>query len=72
MPIVTIEMYSGRSEEMKLDLTKAIVKEVSKTLNIGEEAIIVSLKEITKDEYPDKVAALKEEEIYYSEGKYKN
>ena len=45
MPIVTIEMYSGKSQREKDRLAEAITEDVIKTLDIKKEEVIVVFRE---------------------------
>ncbi|MBI1970639.1 2-hydroxymuconate tautomerase family protein [Candidatus Woesearchaeota archaeon] len=51
MPIVTIEMFEGRTKEKKRTLIKAVSKTISETLEIPEERIQIILHESSKDNW---------------------
>jgi 4-oxalocrotonate tautomerase len=46
MPHILVKLLPGRSEDQKKELTDNIVKAVMETVNVGEESIPVSFKEI--------------------------
>ncbi|MGN6346374.1 MAG: tautomerase family protein, partial [Candidatus Nitrosocosmicus sp.] len=45
MPIVTVEMYSGKTQREKDRLAEAITEDVVKTLDIKKEEVIVVFRE---------------------------
>ncbi|HET8792613.1 MAG TPA: tautomerase family protein [Nitrososphaeraceae archaeon] len=45
MPIISIQMYSGRSQREKDRLAEAITENVAKILKIGKEEIIIVFAE---------------------------
>ncbi|MGD9535366.1 MAG: 4-oxalocrotonate tautomerase family protein [Candidatus Nitrosocosmicus sp.] len=47
MPIISIQMYSGRSQREKDRLAEAITENVAKILKIGKEEIIIVFVEAT-------------------------
>lgn len=47
MPIISIQMYSGRSQREKDRLAEAITENVAKILKIGKEEIIIVFAEAT-------------------------
>lgn len=55
MPHITIQMYSGRDEETKKKLAKAILKTASETLERGPEHFSVSIQDIPQEEWQEKV-----------------
>ncbi|MBV8457490.1 MAG: tautomerase family protein [Acetobacteraceae bacterium] len=55
MPHVIVKMYPGRSEQQKVGLTEAIVKDVMIFTGVGEAAVSVSIEEIGAGEWTDRV-----------------
>jgi 4-oxalocrotonate tautomerase len=51
MPIITIEMLDGRSEEMKLSLVQDVTDAVSRSLNIDKEEVDIVLKEVKRKDW---------------------
>ncbi|MEZ5368670.1 tautomerase family protein [Candidatus Nitrosocosmicus agrestis] len=47
IPIISIQMYSGRSQREKDRLAEAITENVAKILKIGKEEIIIVFAEAT-------------------------
>ncbi len=45
MPIVTVSMYSGRTQREKDRLAEAMTEDISKILNIKKEEIIIVFQE---------------------------
>ena len=45
MPIVNVQMYSGRTQKEKDRLAEAITEDVVKILNVGKEEVIVVFSE---------------------------
>jgi 4-oxalocrotonate tautomerase len=55
MPHVIVKMHPGRSEQQKLQLTEAIVKEVTTFARVADDAVSVSIEEIGPSDWLDKV-----------------
>ena len=55
MPHVIVKMHPGRSEQQKIRLTEAIVKDVMTFTGVGDGAISVSIEEIGSSDWVDKV-----------------
>ena len=55
MPHVIVKMHPGRSEQQKVGLTEAIVKDVMTFTGVGEAAVSVSIEEIGAGEWTDEV-----------------
>ena len=55
MPHVNIKMYPGRSEDVKQELTDAIVKDVLSIVKCDEKWISVVFEEIDSAQWPQKV-----------------
>lgn len=51
MPIVQIEMLSGRSLEQKRAMVKEITDSLVKTINCKPEAVRIIIKEMEKENY---------------------
>jgi 4-oxalocrotonate tautomerase len=47
MPIVSVQMYSGKSQREKDRLAEAITEDVVKILNVSKEEVIVLFTEAT-------------------------
>ena len=47
MPIVSVQMYSGKSQREKDRLAEAITEDVVKILNVGKEEVIILFTEAT-------------------------
>jgi 4-oxalocrotonate tautomerase len=45
MPIVTVEMYSGRTQREKDRLAEAITEDIAKILNAKREEVIIVFQE---------------------------
>jgi 4-oxalocrotonate tautomerase len=45
MPIVTVSMYSGRTQREKDRVAEAITQDISKILNIKKEEVIIVFQE---------------------------
>ncbi len=45
MPIVTVSMYSGRTQREKDRVTEAITEDIAKILNIKKEEVIIVFQE---------------------------
>lgn len=55
MPHVIVKMHPGRSEQQKIRLTEAIVKDVMMFAGVGDEAVSVAIEEIGQSDWVDKV-----------------
>ncbi len=55
MPHVIVKMYPGRSERQKTQLAEAIVKDVMAIAKVGNEAVSVTIEEITPGDWAEKV-----------------
>jgi 4-oxalocrotonate tautomerase len=51
MPIVKIEMWSGRNKELKGKLVKNVTDTVVKTLNCPAEAVTVVIYDVPKENW---------------------
>jgi 4-oxalocrotonate tautomerase len=51
MPIVSVLMYPGRTQQQKDDLAKAITDAMEKIANAKREQTIVVIQEVRKEEY---------------------
>lgn len=47
MPIVSVQMYSGKSQREKDRLAEAITEDVVKILNVSKEEVIILFTEAT-------------------------
>ena len=48
MPVVTIDMYEGRTVEQKKALVDGITREITKVLGCGPEAVTIIIKDNPK------------------------
>jgi len=55
MPHIIVKMYPGRSEQQKVRLAEAIVKDVMAITNVGDEAVSVTIEEVKPDDWAEKV-----------------
>jgi 4-oxalocrotonate tautomerase len=55
MPHVIVKLAVGKSEQQKIGLTEAIVKDLMNVLDSKEENISVALEEIEPKEWTEKV-----------------
>jgi 4-oxalocrotonate tautomerase len=55
MPHVIVKLYPGRSEQQKVQLAEAIVKDVVTIVKCGEESVSVAIEEIKPEDWADKV-----------------
>lgn len=55
MPHITVQMYPGRSDELKAKLAKVLAETASKELDRGIEHFSVSIEDVPQDEWTDKV-----------------
>ena len=51
MPIVTVQMWSGRTEEQKAELAKAITDAVVKVAKTTPEATIVIFQDVERENW---------------------
>lgn len=51
MPIVTVQMLEGRTEEQKRALVEEVTQAVSKTVNAPAENVTVVIEEMAKNHY---------------------
>ena len=54
-PHVIVKLYPGRSEQQKIRLTEAIVKDVVSIIKCGEESVSVAIEEIKPEDWAEKV-----------------
>ena len=55
MPHVIVKLWPGRSEQQKIQLAEAIVKDVVNIMNCGEESVSVAIEEIPAADWKEKV-----------------
>jgi 4-oxalocrotonate tautomerase len=55
MPHVIVKLYPGRSEQQKIRLAEAIVKDVVATVKCGEESVSVAIEEVKPEDWAEKV-----------------
>ena len=54
-PHVIVKLYPGRSEQQKIRLSEAIVKDVVAIIRCGEESVSVAIEEIKAEDWAEKV-----------------
>jgi 4-oxalocrotonate tautomerase len=54
-PHVIVKLYPGRSEQQKIRLAEAIVKDVVAIMKCGEESFSVAIEEIKPEDWAEKV-----------------
>jgi 4-oxalocrotonate tautomerase len=69
MPHVSVKLWPGKSEQQKIRLAEAIVKDVMNVLNYREESVSVAIEEVKPQDWADKV--YKPEIINNPEQQYK-
>jgi len=55
MPHVIVKLYKGRSDEVKMQLAKEIMKDVSSIADCEEKVVSVAFEEFDPSEWPEKV-----------------
>lgn len=55
MPHITVQMYPGRSDEIKVKLAKVLAEAASKELGREIEHFSVSIEDVPQDEWNEKV-----------------
>jgi 4-oxalocrotonate tautomerase len=55
MPHVIVKLWPGKSEQQKIQLAQAIVKDVMNVLHYGEESVSVAIEEIKAEDWAEKV-----------------
>jgi 4-oxalocrotonate tautomerase len=55
VPHVTVKLWPGKSDEQKRELSDAIVRDVTRILNYGEDAVSVGFDEIAASEWSRRV-----------------
>ena len=55
MPHVIVKLYKGRSEEVKMQLAKEIMKNVVAVVGCDEKVVSVAFEEFDPSEWPQKV-----------------
>ena len=55
MPHVIVKLWPGKSEQQKIRLAEAIVKDVMHVLHYGEESVSVAIEEIKAEDWAEKV-----------------
>ena len=72
MPHVIVKLWPGRSEQQKIQLAEAIVKDVVAIVECKEEAVSVAIEEIKREDWAEKVYKPdildKPEELYRKPG----
>lgn len=55
MPHITVQMYPGRSDEIKARLAKVLAEAASKELDRGIEHFSVSIQDVAQEDWNEKV-----------------
>ncbi|MBQ9538402.1 MAG: tautomerase family protein [Treponema sp.] len=55
MPHITVQMYPGRSGELKKELAEALLEAASRTLAREKEHFSVSVEDVPQEEWKEKV-----------------
>jgi len=55
MPHVIVKLWPGRSEQQKVDLAEAIVRDVVDIMGSGEESVSVAIEEVASGDWKEKV-----------------
>ena len=55
MPHVIVKLWPGKSEQQKKQLADALAADVMEILNYGEEAVSVSIEEVSSKDWKEKV-----------------
>jgi 4-oxalocrotonate tautomerase len=55
MPHVIVKLWPGKSEQQKIRLAEAIVKDVMNVLKCGEESVSVAIEEIQAEDWAEKI-----------------
>jgi 4-oxalocrotonate tautomerase len=66
MPHVIVKLATGKSEEQKVQLAEAIVKDVMKVLHCDEKPVSLAIEEIEPKDWAEKVY---KSEIFKGPGK---
>ncbi|HKZ42948.1 MAG TPA: 2-hydroxymuconate tautomerase [Candidatus Hodarchaeales archaeon] len=51
MPTITIQMWEGRTPEVKADLAKTVTRLISEKLSVPEESVTVVFSELSKTNF---------------------
>jgi 4-oxalocrotonate tautomerase len=55
MPHAIVKLWPGKSEQQKIRLAEAIIKDVMHILKYGEESVSVAIEEIKPEDWAEKV-----------------
>jgi 4-oxalocrotonate tautomerase len=55
MPHVIVKLYSGRSEQQKAALAKAVTRAVMETLRAGEDSVSVGVQDVEPKDWTERV-----------------
>jgi 4-oxalocrotonate tautomerase len=55
MPQVIVKLWPGKSEQQKIRLAEAIIKDVMNVLNYGAESVSVAIEEVGPQDWAEKV-----------------
>lgn len=55
MPHVIVKMHPGRSEQDKVELAAAIVRDIKSIAKVGDDAVSVSIEEVGANDWVEQV-----------------
>lgn len=55
MPHVIVKLYSGKSEQLKQALARAITEAVTNSLGYGEDSVSVGIEDVEPSDWTDQV-----------------
>jgi 4-oxalocrotonate tautomerase len=55
MPHVIVKLWPGKSEQKKARISEAILKDVMRILNYGEESVSVAMDEVQPEDWAEEV-----------------
>ena len=55
MPHVVVKLWPGKSEQQKIQLAEAIVKDLMSVMHSGEQSISVAIEEIKPEDWAEQV-----------------
>lgn len=55
MPHIDLKLYKGRTEEQKIQLTNALVREITTILGVDESYVTVAINDVDADVWAEKV-----------------
>lgn len=72
MPHITVQIFSGRTEEKKRELAEGIAREVTQILEVSPEHVSVSIHDVPREEWDQNVYAkfMEKPELLYRKPGY--